>query len=71
MIIFFILITKQALLCGKCKENLHTDQLAGAERVKAAAYKISFKSDFLLFTISLCKIRIPWECGPYRHGFQG
>ena len=27
--IFFI--TKQFILCGKCKENLHTDKLGGAE----------------------------------------
>ena len=34
-IIFFILITKQLNLCGKCKENFDTDKLAGAERVKS------------------------------------
>ena len=28
----FILITKQVILCGLWKENLHTDKLAGAER---------------------------------------
>ena len=33
MIIFFILITKQLILCGQCKENLFTEKLAGAERV--------------------------------------
>ena len=31
---FFILIIKQLVLCRKYKENLHTDKLAGAERVK-------------------------------------
>ena len=33
MIIYFVLITKQHILCGWYKENLHTDELAGAERV--------------------------------------
>ena len=31
MIICFILITKQLILCGFCKENLHTDELARVE----------------------------------------
>ena len=31
MIICFILITKQLILCGFCKENLHTDKLARVE----------------------------------------
>ena len=34
MIICFIFMTNQLILCGLCKENLHTDQLAGAERAK-------------------------------------
>ena len=34
VIICFILITKQLILCGYCKENWHTDKLVGAERVK-------------------------------------
>ena len=33
MIICFNPITKQLVLGGYCKENLHTDQLDGAERV--------------------------------------
>ena len=33
MIICFILITKQLVLWGLHKENLHTDKLAGAEKV--------------------------------------
>ena len=35
-IIYFILITKQLILCGYCKENLQSDKLAGAERVIAS-----------------------------------
>ena len=27
----FVVITKQFILSGYCKENLHTDKLAGAE----------------------------------------
>ena len=34
MISYFILIIKQLVLCRKYKENLHTDRLAGAERVE-------------------------------------
>ena len=31
---WFVLFTKQRILCGYCKENLHTDNLAEAERAK-------------------------------------
>ena len=34
MIICFILITKQIILCRLCGENLHTDKPAAAEKVK-------------------------------------
>ena len=34
VIIGFILLTKQLILCGRGKENLHTDKLAGVERIK-------------------------------------
>ena len=34
MIICVIPITKQLILCDKCKENLHIDTLVGVERVK-------------------------------------
>ena len=32
MIICYILITKQCILCGECRENLHTDKLVECER---------------------------------------
>ena len=34
MIICFILVTKQLILCEKCRENLQTDEQAWAESVK-------------------------------------
>ena len=40
VIIRFIPITKQFILCGKCKANLHTDKWAGAERVNWRKIKI-------------------------------
>ena len=35
MIICSILITKQLISCGQCKENLQTDKVAGADKVNA------------------------------------
>ena len=31
---WFVFFTEQLILCGYCKENLHADKLAEAERVK-------------------------------------
>ena len=42
MIICFILITKKLILCGKCKENLHTDKMAGAEKVKGQKQQVLY-----------------------------
>ena len=50
MISCFILITKQLILCGLYKENLHTDKLAGADlRVKfinLMLKKVEFKRKY-------------------------
>ena len=43
MIICSILITKQLILCGQCKEILHIGKLAGAERVDPFSFIILYK----------------------------
>ena len=48
MIICLILITKQLILCESCKENLHTDKLAGA------AGKGWLLNEHLLFQAEFC-----------------
>ena len=40
MIIGFILITKQFVLCEQRKKNLHTDKLVGAERLMFTLYSL-------------------------------
>ena len=42
MIICFILVTKQLVLCGYNKDSLHSDKLAGAEEVMS--YELEAKS---------------------------
>ena len=54
LVIFFILITKQFILCGQYKEILHTDKLAGTERVKVLQlYRVGFGNTdlFLIVTV--------------------
>ena len=46
MIICFILITKHFISCAKCKENLHTDRLAGVETRLMCARTICYQSSF-------------------------
>ena len=52
MIIYFVLIAKQLTLCGQHKENLHTDKLVEAKRVKAKIL-LGLKQLKLFFIVTL------------------
>ena len=45
MMICYILITKQLILCEYYKENLHTDKQSGTERVKSVCHRLDGSSD--------------------------
>ena len=52
LIICFILITKQLILCGYC-ENLHTDKLAGLKGLNMLSRLKSLDIDSIHFIIAI------------------